>query len=309
MEGRRPTTSRDVRRGRADRTAPAAGTPSPPRASRSTVISSQARPGSRISARSRSSRGGRTSSTRQKSRLSPTLSRAASRRPRRSPTPPTRVSIQPRSAQASGIEYHPFSPPIPSTTRQTSSGEALHRACAGGPGRGCRPPSRGRWAADRRPLRAGGGGPAGGHLRVADPAQGQLQRPVHAERPARRVRHIADDVPFGAHHFMAQRLHQRAGDGAGYGRDQADPETGQPGGEHRHRDDQTPPADPGHLRVPPHHVRVGEDVGAADVEGPVHVVRQRGAAHQQSQHIADGDRLSAGVRPAGRASPSPAAAR
>ena len=51
-------------------------------------ISSQARPGSRISARSRSSRPGSISSTRQKSSESPTRSRAASRRPRRSPTPP-----------------------------------------------------------------------------------------------------------------------------------------------------------------------------------------------------------------------------
>ncbi|CAO0837966.1 hypothetical protein SMICM17S_10414 [Streptomyces microflavus] len=86
-----------------------------------TDSSSQAAPGSRISARSRSSSPGTISSTRQKSSESPTRSRWASRRPRRSPTPPTIRSIQPRTAQASGKEYQPFSPPMPSITRHRSA--------------------------------------------------------------------------------------------------------------------------------------------------------------------------------------------
>lgn len=60
-------------------------------------------------------------STRQKSRASPVCSRAVSRRPRLRPTPPTSLSSQPRTAHASGNEYQPFSPPMPSITDQRSS--------------------------------------------------------------------------------------------------------------------------------------------------------------------------------------------
>ncbi|CAM5259298.1 hypothetical protein SHIRM173S_09554 [Streptomyces hirsutus] len=90
----------------------------------SAYISSHARPGSRISARSRSSRPGSISSTRQKSSESPTRSRSASRRPRRRPTPPTNRSSQPRTAQASGKEYQPWSPPMPSITFHSDSTDA-----------------------------------------------------------------------------------------------------------------------------------------------------------------------------------------
>lgn len=55
------------------------------------------------------------------------------------------------------------------------------------------------------------------------------------------------------------------------------------------------PADGG---VPPHHVLVRDDVGPADVEGAVDVVRQPRASHEEAEHVADGDRLDARAYPA-----------
>jgi hypothetical protein len=62
--------------------------------------------------------------------------------------------------------------------------------------------------------------------------------------------------------------------------------------------DHQPPRKPGDGRVPPHHLAVRHHVRPADVEGAVHLVRQPGAAHQQPEHIADGDRLGPGAHPA-----------
>jgi hypothetical protein len=108
--------------------------------------------GSRISARRRSSRPGSISSTRQKSSESPPRRRCGSRRPRRRPTPPRIRSSRPRRAQASGKEYQPCSPPMPSTTRHNSS--ALAATAAWRTSWYSEPPSRGRWAADRSARRA-----------------------------------------------------------------------------------------------------------------------------------------------------------
>jgi hypothetical protein len=60
-----------------------------------TSNSSQARPGTFISAASLTRRPGSKASTRQKSRASPTASALGSRRPRRIPTPPVIRSIAP----------------------------------------------------------------------------------------------------------------------------------------------------------------------------------------------------------------------
>ena len=93
-----------------------------------TVSSSQAGPGTFISARSRSS------ARRPCRQPRPARSRGrrrrgggrGSRRPRRSPTPPTSRSSQPRTDQASGNEYQPVPPPMPSMTRHSASGSAVH---------------------------------------------------------------------------------------------------------------------------------------------------------------------------------------
>ena len=71
----------------------------------------QARPGSFISARSRSSRLGSIASTRQKSTAAPTASCSGSRLPRRRPTPPTSRSRTPRICQGGSPKYHPVCPP------------------------------------------------------------------------------------------------------------------------------------------------------------------------------------------------------
>ena len=66
-----------------------------------------------------------------------------------SPRRPTIRSMMPRTLQASGKEYQPRSPPIPSITRHTASGEACDRRARARRCRGCRLPSRGRSATDR----------------------------------------------------------------------------------------------------------------------------------------------------------------
>ena len=105
-----------------------------------------------------------------------------SRRPRRSPTPPTSRSSQPRTAQASGKEYQPFSPPMPSIDppqrgRRRRPPRAARRsvveAAAGPVGVG------GQRVAGRAGHR--GRRPAGGHVGVPDP----LQREPHRVRRSR----------------------------------------------------------------------------------------------------------------------------
>ncbi len=113
------------------------------------------------------------------------------------------------------------------------------------------------------------------------------------------VGQVPGDVVLAADHLVPQRLGQRPRDGRRDGRDESHPEAGQAGGEDRHGHDETP-VQPRHPRVPGHHVPVGEDVRPADVEGPVHVVRQARAADQQPQHVPYGDGLDAGAHPAGR---------
>ena len=88
----------------------------------STRSSNQASPGMCISARSLSNSPGMHSSTRQKSTISPASNLLGSRRPLRIPGPPKNRSISPRVSQASGKEYQPFSPPIPSMIRHSDSG-------------------------------------------------------------------------------------------------------------------------------------------------------------------------------------------
>ena len=78
-----------------------------------TCSSSQARPGTRISARSRRNVLSSVASTRQKSSASPTTRSFWLRR-----------SMRPRIHQASGQEYQPLRPPMPSMIVQSDSGDA-----------------------------------------------------------------------------------------------------------------------------------------------------------------------------------------
>ena len=54
---------------------------------------------------------------------------------------------------------------------------------------------------------------------------------------------------------------------------------------------------PATLGVPAHHLRIRQDVRAADVEAAADVRRQRRAADEITQHIMDGDWLDAGSHP------------
>ena len=147
--------------------------------------------------------------------------------------------------------------------------------CSGHPRTGSPPPTTGRWAAGRSARRgeSARGGPAGGHVPLPGVPQGQDDGLADGQQAVRRVGHVLRDIVLGAHHLVAQRFHQQPGQPRGYRRDQADPQRRQPRGEQRRRD-QHPRRQPGRLGVPPHHLRVGEDVRAADVEPAVHAGRQ-----------------------------------
>src|SRR5581483_4134367 len=117
----RPTRPRGLNRARCCRRLP-------PAPSGSTVHSSQAWPGMRISLRRRSRRPGSSASTRQVSITSPTARRSGWRRPRRGPDPPARRSRTPRAVHSHDAPYQPRSPPMLVTARNTSAGGAGLRA-------------------------------------------------------------------------------------------------------------------------------------------------------------------------------------
>ena len=78
---------------------------------------SQARPGTFISARSRTKQSGSTASTRQKSRVLPGKGVSGSRRPRLIPNPPSNQSMSPRSCQVQSMAGQPRSPPMRAKAR------------------------------------------------------------------------------------------------------------------------------------------------------------------------------------------------
>ena len=147
---------------------------------------------------------------------------------------------QPRTRQASGNEYQPCSPPMPSTTRHSASGAASYRRAAARRCRGCRRPSPGRWAAGRwvRP------GTDAEDQRVATSASrircsASSTARVEAEQAVRRVRHVRGDVVLVARPPRA-RSDSTSGRAmrARHRGDQPDPEAGQARGQHRHREDE-----------------------------------------------------------------------
>ena len=60
----------------------------------------------------------------------------------------------------------------------------------------------------------------------------------------------------------------------------------------------SPRLQPGDTRVAAHHLPVGQHVGAADVEAPIHLARNGGRTDQVVQNVADRDGLYARVEPA-----------
>ncbi len=128
-------------------------------------------------------------------------------------------------------------------------------------------------------------GPPGGDGGVADALHRQAHRLVEAEQALGRVRHVLRDVVLAADDGVAQRLDQRAGDAGRHRRDEADPVARQRRREQRHRQDPAP-RQAGDRGVPLHHLGVVQDVGPADVEGPVH----RRAAGRRSRRGSAGRR-------------------
>lgn len=133
---------------------------------------------------------------------------------------------------------------------------------------------------------------------VPDLLEGVGEGRVEVEGRAGRVGHPGGDVVLVADDLVLEGFGEGAGDGAGHRGDQADPVAGQPRGEDRYGQDE-PLGQPVDAGVAAHHVEVGEDVGAADVEGSADLGRHPGAADQVAQHVADGDGLDTGAHPAG----------
>ena len=141
----------------------------------------------------------------------------------------------------------------------------------------------------RRPARGDGG--------VVHALQGEPDRALEADQPVRRVGHVLGDVVLVAHDLVHERLDQRSGQPARHGRHERDPQARQLRREHLDPDDD-PRSQARRLRVPLHHLAVGQDVGAADVEPAADVRGHRRGADQVAQHVADRDRLDAVVHPA-----------
>ena len=141
------------------------------------------------------------------------------------------------------------------------------------------------------------GGPAGRDVGVADPLQRQLDGAIEPDQSLRRVGDVADDVPVLDHHLVDEALDERAGDAVRDRCHDADPVGRQPRRQQGDRDDE-PVGEPGDRGVALHHLAVGEDLGAADVERAVDVGGHRRAADEVPQHVADRDGLDAGADPA-----------
>src|SRR5262245_56443273 len=99
-----------------------------PDSSVSTSNSSQALPGSFISAARRKRWSGSNASTRQQSSVSPGRSHSGSRRPRRIPTPPASKSRSPLIRHNQSPKYQPERPPMRRIGSNARDGSSLTRA-------------------------------------------------------------------------------------------------------------------------------------------------------------------------------------
>ena len=205
----------------------------------------------------------------------------------------------PRARQASAREYHPFTPPMPSITRHSASGGA--------------PTTWPRSSAYRLPpAQSGsvGSGSLGAPGVEADDQRVATSASLMRWRASRTARSnpISPSSGSGTYRAMScsrQTTSLRSDSTSGrasagrYRGDQADPVAGQAGRQQRHRDDQ-PGRQAGRGGVALHHLRVREDVRAADVERPVGPLGNRHGADEVAQHVPDRDRLDAGAHPARR---------
>ena len=141
--------------------------------------------------------------------------------------------------------------------------------------------------------------PARLHLAGADPLQRQGDGPVEVGEPALGRRHELVDVVLGGDDLVDERVDEGHGRRAGHRGHQVDPVRRQARGQHRDRQHR-PSRQLRHLGEALHHLQVGQDVGAADVERPVDLGRQRHRLDQVVQDVADGDGLDAVVHPGRR---------
>ena len=224
----------------------------------------------------------RSSSTRHQSTASPTSRSCGSRRPRRSPGPPTSRSSQAADPPApSAHEYQPFSPPMPSITRHSACGGGRRPATRARRRTARRRPSRGRSAAGRSARRAcdaddqrrGDVGVAGSRL------QRELDRAVEADQPARagRARSARCRAPCTTTSCTRLSTSGRAM-AFGTGRDEPDPVARQRGVSTGTGTMIRRLGSPATRGVALHHLAVGQDVGAADVERAADVGRHASAA-------------------------------
>ena len=148
--------------------------------------------------------------------------------------------------------------------------------------------------------RAGGCGrrPGRGHLPVMDPLQGQLDGRTEGREPAGRVRDVGRDVMFLADDLVDEAFHQRPGDAVRNRCHQAHPVARQGRGQQGQRRDASR-FQAGDLRVGRHHLPVGQDLRATDVEAAADAGGHRGRPHEIAQDVSNRDGLDPGVDPAG----------
>ncbi len=128
------------------------------------------------------------------------------------------------------------------------------------------------------------------------------RRPIDRQPQRVRKRQRIEPEPGGrfrvSHDDLGpQSFDEGPGDARRHGRDEVDPVRTQPRCQDGYRDHQ--PAQAAHPRVRPHHVAVGQDIGAADLDDAGHLgMLER--PDQVVEDVGDPDRLAACADPAGR---------
>ena len=126
-----------------------------------------------------------------------------------------------------------------------------------------------------------------------------LQGPVDGvRRAARPHREEAGGARVAHHGLVAQPLHQLAADAGVDRRQQAQPQAGEPRGEHGNRHHHPPQPPPAGVQA--HELPVGHAVGAADLHDAALGQRHTGGLGEVGEHVLDRDRLRQGAHPPGR---------
>ena len=251
---------------------------------------SQARPGTFISALSRSSRSGSNASTRQKSSVSPTRgppgragpagapARRRARRAARAAARAARPSTSPSRRRSPGSARTP----APGGTATAIERESTRREPRRTPPYGV---SSANASSDQRVSAIAWSSKASARAIASRTPRGRTGNDLERAR-------VLDD------RLVPQRVDELAADAGVDGRDEPEPEAREPRRQHRHRDHR--PAQASLRCVLLHQLEVGDAVGAADLVDLAALGLAVERLEQVGEHVLDRDRLRAHAHPARR---------